>query len=147
MTLHKLAVQNNVSEMAVAESKAIIQEYKREFGGSPQEFPESYVRYSIYSHDQKDKGNAKYLLNTPVLLFTEPDIEWQMKNRQRDYYDLNCTDIAAMINYLQIKGNKNAEAVFTQNKGKRLNGMRHPHSWSIMDSAKCYQWTIRFIKR
>jgi pimeloyl-ACP methyl ester carboxylesterase len=138
-------IERNVSKVAVDESKIIMEEYKREFGGSPVEFPETYTRHSIFSYGEKDGGNARYLIKTPVLLYTEPDIKWQMQNRQRDYYDLNCVDIAAMINFLQIKGNKNAELVVTNNKGKRLNGMRHPHSWSIMDSSYCMAWILKQV--
>jgi hypothetical protein len=136
-------IERNVSEAAVRESKWIIDSYTKEFGGPPDEYRDNYIKYSIFSYDEKDGGNARYLANTPVLLITEPDILWQMKNRQRDYYDLNCTDIAAMINLLQINGNKNAELVVTSNKGRRLNGQRHPHSWSIMDSRQCLNWLIK----
>ena len=138
-------IERNFSEVAVNESKMIMESYKQEFGGSPQEFPENYIRHSIFSYNQSDGGNARYLIDTPLILFTEPDIMWQIKNRQRDYYDLNCVDIAAMINLLQIKGNKNAELVVTTNKGKRLNGMRHPHSWSIMDSQYCFNFIQKHL--
>ena len=94
-----------------------------------------------------DGGNARYLIHTPVLLFTEPDILWQMKNRHRDFYDLNCADISAMINLLQTEGNRDAELVVTNNKGRRLNGMRHPHSWSIMDSSCCMAWILKQLAR
>jgi acetyl esterase/lipase len=135
-------IERNVSEAAVMESKWIIDMYTKEFGGSPDAFRENYIKYSIFSYGEKDGGNAKYLKTTPVLLYTEPDIMWQMQNRQRDYYDLNCVDIAAMINFLQIRGNKNAKLVVTENKGRRLDGMRHPHSWSIMDSNQCLSWIM-----
>ena len=38
---------------------------------------------------------------------------------------------------------KNAQLVVTNNKGKRLNGMKHPHSWSIMDSQQCLDWIVK----
>jgi hypothetical protein len=142
----KKDIERNVSQAAVQEARWIMDSYIKEFGGSPEEHPESYIKYSIFSYSQQDGGNAKYLINTPVLLFTEPDIMWQMKNRQRDYYDLNCVDIAAMINLLQLKGNKEAQLVVTHQKGKRLNGMRHPHSWSIMDSQLCLNWIFKQLK-
>jgi len=135
-------IERNFSEPAVRESKWIMESYIKEFGGSPEEFRENYVKYSIYSYSEKDGGNARYLVNTPVLLYTEPDIIWQMRNRHRDYYDLNCVDIAAMINLLQLKGNKNAQLVVTNNKGRRPDGSRHPHSWSIMDSQQCLDWVL-----
>lgn len=139
-------IERNISEAAVMESKWIIDMYTKEFGGSPENFKDNYIKYSIYSHSEKDGGNAKYLKTTPILLYTEPDIIWQMQNRQRDYYDLNCVDIAAMINLLQIQGNKNAKLVVTNNKGIRLNGMRHPHSWSIMNSQQCLTWIIKQLR-
>jgi hypothetical protein len=135
-------IERNVSEAAVMESKWIIDMYTKEFGGSPYNFKDNYIKYSIFSYGEKDGGNAKYLKTTPILLYTEPDIIWQMQNRQRDYYDLNCVDIAAMINFLQIQGNKKAKLVVTNNKGRRLNGMKHPHSWSIMDSQQCLTWIM-----
>lgn len=140
-------IERNVSEVAVAEGKWIIDSYTKDFGGSPEAFRENYVKHSIFSYSEKDGGNAKYLVNTPVLLYTEPDIRWQMENRRRDYYDLNCVDIAAMINFLQIQGNKDAEMVVTTNKGIRLNGARHPHSWSIMDSQHALNWILKQLKK
>ncbi len=136
-------LERNFSEAAVAEGKWVTEMYKKEFGGSPEEFPEKYIKYSIYSHNQKDGGNAKYLLNTPVLLYTEPDVTWAMKNRQRDFYDLNALDISAMINLLQLGGNKKAELIITHDKGVRPNGQKHPHSWSIMDSQQCLDWIMK----
>ncbi len=140
-------IERNISEAAVQEGRWIIDMYTQEFGGSPDQNKENYIKYSIFSYSEKDGGNAKYLKNTPILLFTEPDILWQMKYRQRDYYDLNCVDIAAMINLLQIQGNKDAQLVVTSNKGKRPNGMRHPHSWSIMDSKLCLDWLLKHLSK
>lgn len=139
----KKDIERNFSEPAMQEARWIMNGYTHEFGGPPEQFPENYIQYSIFSYSEKDGGNAKYLIHTPVLLYTEPDIIWAMKNRHRDYYDMNAVDIAAMINYLQQKGNKNAVLVVTQNKGKRLNGMRHPHSWSIMNSQECLNWIMQ----
>lgn len=143
----KKDIERNFSEPAVQESKWIMDSYIKEFGGSPEDYPENYIRYSIYSYSEKDGGNAKYLKNTPVLLYTEPDVLWQMQNRHRDYYDMNCVDIAAMINFLQLQGNKDAQLVTTNNKGRRLDGTRHPHSWSIMDSQQCLNWILRQLDK
>lgn len=136
-------IERNFSDVAVAEGKWITQMYVDEFGGSPAEAPQNYIRYSIFSHSEKDGGNAKYLINTPLLLYTEPDVVWSMKNRHRDFYDLNAMDISAMINLLQLGGNTNAELIVTHDKGFRLNGNRHPHSWSIMDSQQCLEWILK----
>jgi hypothetical protein len=68
------------------------------------------------------------------------------ENRHRDLYDLNCTDISAMINLLQLKGNKNASIIVTRDKGVRPNGTKHPHSWSIMDATNCMKWILKQLK-
>lgn len=140
-------IERNFSEPAIREAEWIIERYTEEFGGSPEQFPENYIKYSIFSYGEKDGGNAKYLIKTPILLYTEPDVLWAMKNRHRDYYDMNAVDIAAMINYLQQQGNASAQLVITNNKGKRLNGMRHPHSWSIMNSQQCLDWIMKQLLR
>jgi acetyl esterase/lipase len=136
-------IERNFSDVAIAEGQWITQMYREEFGGSPSEVPQNYIKYSIFSQSEKDGGNAKYLLNTPVLIYTEPDVVWSMQNRHRDFYDLNAMDISAMINLLQLGGNKNAELIVTHDKGFRLNGQRHPHSWSIMDSQQCLDWILK----
>ncbi len=143
----KRDIERNFSEAAIQEAKWIMKSYTEEFGGSPEDFPENYIKYSIYSHSQKDGGNAKYLTQTPILLYTEPDIIWAMKNRHRDYYDMNCLDISAMINMLQMQGNKDAGLVVTNNKGRRLDGTRHPHSWSIMNSQQCLNWLLKQLNK
>ena len=142
----KRDVERNFSELAVNEGLWLMDMFRTEFGGTPDEAPAEYVKYSIYSHSEKDGGNAKYLVNTPLRIYTEPGIEWQIKNRHRDLYDLNCTDISAMINLLQMRGKGNAEIVVTHNKGVRLDGTKHPHSWSIMNSQDCLTWILKQLK-
>ena len=47
-----------------------------------------------------------------------------MDNRRRDLYDLNYTDITAMINLLKLKGHKNAELISTNDRGIRPEEIR-----------------------
>lgn len=143
----KRNVERNCSEVAVREGKWIMDDLSREFGGPPDKSPENYIKYSIYSHSENDGGNAKYLITTPVRIYTEPGIIWQMENRHNDLYDLNCTDISAMINLLQLNGNKEAEMVVTNDKGRRLNGQKHPHSWSIMNAEDCLNWILKQLNK
>lgn len=142
----KRDVERNFSEPAVNEGKWIMDMYEKEFGGTPEEKPAEYIKYSIYSRSEKDGGNARYLLKTPLRIYTEPGIEWEIKNKHRDIYDLNCADISAMINMLRMQGNNKAEIVVTHDKGVRLDGTRHPHSWSIMDSKDCLTWILQQLE-
>ncbi|MCU0326320.1 MAG: hypothetical protein MUF45_13860 [Spirosomaceae bacterium] len=139
-------VERNFSEPAINEGKWIMESYRQDFGGSPEQFPQEYIKHSIYSHSEKDGGNAKWLMKTPLLLYTEPGIEWEMKNRRRDVYDLNCTDLSAMINLLNLKGHPDAHLVVTHNKGVRLDGKKHPHSWSIMNNTEVLNWIEKIFE-
>lgn len=139
-------IKRNFSEIGVSEANWVINDFNTTFGGSPTDFPNEYEKYSMFTYRKEDGGNAKYLIDIPIRIYTEPGIEWQLENRHRDLYDLNCTNISAMINLLQLNGNKNAEVISTFNKGKRLNGTKHPHSWSIMDSNDTMNWIIKQIK-
>ncbi|MDO7849955.1 hypothetical protein Q5H92_26585 [Hymenobacter sp. M29] len=139
-------VERNFSEVGVNEAKLLLEEIGKNLGGTPETAKEEYIKNSMFSYRQKDGGNAKYLLTIPVRIYTEPGVEWQLKNRRRDLYDLNCADISAMINLLQLKGNKSADIVVTHDKGVRPNGMKHPHSWSIMDSKNCMAWIVKQLE-
>lgn len=139
-------IKRNFSEVGVNEANWVINDFNSTFGGTPTAFPNEYEKYSMFTHRLEDGGNAKYLINVPIRIYTEPGVEWQLENRHRDLYDLNCTNISAMINLLQLNGNKNAEIITTFNKGKRLNGTKHPHSWSIMNSQNTMDWILKQIK-
>ncbi|TWI98654.1 MORN repeat protein [Mucilaginibacter frigoritolerans] len=127
------------------ESKSIVNSCNKVYGGSPDQYPEQYIKRSMYSRSQKDGGNAKYLVKVPIRLYCDPDILWQLKERNRDYYDMNAADLSAMINFLNLNGNDNAELIPALGKGYRLDGTRHPHSWSIVSPSDCIDWIQKVI--
>jgi hypothetical protein len=55
-------------------------------------------------------------------------------------YELNALDQTAMITALQQMGNTQAEFINAFGKGYRIEGFRHPHSWSIIDPEELLQW-------
>lgn len=137
-------MERNYSDIGTNEAKYLTAEMVDAMG-TPDKNRANYVRESMFSYREKDGGNAKYLLNIPILIYTEPGIIWQMENRGRDIYDLNVADITAMINLLRLKGHKNADLVITNDRGIRPDGTRHPHSWSIMDSKECLNWILKHM--
>lgn len=132
----------NFSEVAVNEAKDYLAKLDKQFGGSPKEVPNIYSKHSMYSKTVKGGGNAKFLIDTPIRIYSDLDINWYLKERQTDLYDINALDQTAMINQLQIMGNENAEFINALGKGYRLNGMRHPHSWSIAEPNELMDWII-----
>ena len=133
------------SEAAVGEARYYIERLKAEFGGTPKEVPEVYRKHSMYSRHAPEGGNAKYLAGVPVRLYADVDIEWHLKERQNDLYDLNAIDQTAMIRQLKLLGNKNAMFINALGRGYRLNGNRHPHSWSIAAPEALMDWILQQI--
>lgn len=134
------AIIRNFSKDAVDESKMLIEILSRNMKGTPQTNIKSYQKNSPFCYSAANGGNAYLLNHLAVRLYTEPDINWWIENRRKDYYDLNVVDAAALINQLKLNGNSKAELIATNNKGFREDGVRHPHSWSILEETDLLKW-------
>ena len=97
----------------------------------------------MYSRNQPKGGNAYFLKFIPIRIYSDPDIEWYLKNRKVELYDMNALDQTAMINELQQMGNAKAEFISALGKGCRPNGMPHPHSWSLVDPDNCVNLNLQ----
>jgi hypothetical protein len=140
-------IKRNIVQSGVNEARRIKNNYDSIYGGSPDKFPEKYIENSIYSYGAKEGGNAKYLKEMPLLMFTDIDTDWLINERHRDLYDWNGIDIISMINQLKIMGNENAKVIVSQGKGIRSDGSKNPHSWSIMDSEVCLKWIMKTLDK
>lgn len=119
----------------------MIDRIEKEMKGTPKTALKKFYAHSPYSFSDTTQKAIKYLIKTPIMIISEPDIQWWLKERGYDYTYNNITDHAAMINELQRLGNKNAVLVTTIDKGYRKpNNMRHPHSWSIADPEQIIKW-------
>ena len=123
----------------------IIAELNKYCGGTPSAVQGKYIYYSCYSHSQGDGGNAKFLKNTPVRIYDDVDPNWWMANRGVDMYDMNALDQSAMALLLNQLGNKQAEFINPFGKGYRIEGNRHPHSWSIVDPRDTLHWILKYV--
>jgi hypothetical protein len=138
-------IEKNVSSIAVQEAKSYLDKMNSQFGGDPENYAQKYIHYSMYSRSQPKGGNAGYLKSIPIRIYSDPDIDWYLKNRQVDLYDMNALDQTAMINDLHHMGNDRAEFISALGKGYRSNGMRHPHSWSIVEPVDCISWIMKCV--
>lgn len=119
----------------------MIDRIKKEMGGTPETALERFYENSPYSFSDTTQRAIKALLKTPIMIISEPDIQWWLSQRGYDYSYINITDHAAMINELQKSGNEKAVLVTTENKGyRKSNNIRHPHSWSIADPEQTIKW-------
>lgn len=122
-----------------------LNEFKKNIGGTPKTNRDNYIYYSTYSYSENDGGNAKYLTAIPIRIYNDVDVSWWLENRNTDLYGMNALDQSAMINYLNRAGNKKAEFINSFGKGYRLDGTRHPHSWSIVETDDFINWVRKIV--
>lgn len=115
--------------------------------GNPTTKMKKYLAYSPYSYQEGGDRYLNYFGDIPIKAYTEPDIQWWMETRKKDYYDMNAIDLAAFINQLNVLGNGRAELITTTNRGYHPDGARHPHSWSIVDEREMVNWFVSIITR
>jgi len=142
--MKRLSKRNCVT-VAKNEADFYINYCDKYLGGSPEEFPEKYRVVSPFSRELENGGNTYYLKNIPLRVYCEPDMDWWLA-RCEDLSDMNATDLSTMVNTLRLLGNENAEFITTTGKGYRIDGKRHPHSWSILDAEDTANWIEKMIK-
>ena len=113
--------------------------------GDPSDSLPNYVARSPYTMSREDGGNAKYLHDIPVRVYHELDPMWSMKERCRPINDENGIAGCNFIYTLYTSGNTRADVVLTQNRGSRLDGTRHPHSWNIVDEEGFIAWAKQYL--
>lgn len=114
--------------------------------GPPAKSQARYIQYSPFSRSVRNGGNTPYLRDIPFRGYTEPDVEWWIENRRKDYYGMNAYDLKGFVNQLILLGSDTAELLPTKNKGKREDGSKQPHSWSLSDEKEMVQWFMKIIK-
>lgn len=122
----------------------MIERLEKETGGNPTKNLPEYYNLSPYSFSDTSQTAIKKLLDMPIRIYTEPDVNWWLKERGADFTSMNATECSAMINELNKLGNQNATLITTQNKGfRKPENKRHPHSWSIVDNDELIKWLLK----
>jgi esterase/lipase len=129
---------------SIEESIYMIKRLEKETGGNPTTHLAQYYRMSPYSFTDTTQSEIKKLINVPLRIYTEPDINWWLKYRGADFTSMNAPECSAMINELNKLGNQNAALITTQNKGFRKPDLRrNPLSWSIVDNDDLINWLLK----
>jgi hypothetical protein len=132
-----------LSPVAVSEATWVTAVLERNLRHTPKDNPEAYYEFSPFCHELDNGGHVELLRSTAFRAYTEPDVQWWIENRGKDYYSMNALDAAAAVNQLRILGNSKAELMLTSGKGKHPDGRRHPHSWSIVDNGELVEWLLK----
>jgi hypothetical protein len=140
----KRDIRLSKDNVANQENVYMIDRILKETGGSPKTNLSEYYSLSPYSFSDTTQTAIKKLINLPLRIYIEPDINWWLKERSADYTSMNSTECSGMINELNRLGNQNTELITTQNKGYRKpDNRRHPHSWSIVENDELIKWLLK----
>ena len=141
----KREITRNYSPAGVAEAEFASNLMNKEIG-TPESNPELYKQLTPFFKDSKEAGNEKYLSKISVRVYHDVDINWYLKERKRSAFDMNFLYSSEMINRLLLMGNSHAEFIQSEKEGRRSNGIRHPHSWNIVEETECVQWINEQLK-
>lgn len=140
----KREVRLSVNKIPDEERVYMIERLEKEMGGSPKIALKNYYKTSPYSFSDTTQTAIKNIIKLPLRIYSEPDVNWWLKENAEDFTGMNVTECSAMINELNRLGNTKAELIITQNKGYRKpDNSRHPHSWSIVDNNELIEWLLR----
>jgi hypothetical protein len=142
----ELNLRRGNPKSSLEESQAILNALRSAMGGSPKQARQIYRSRSPFLASEKDGGNARWLKNLPIRLYTEPDVVWMIENMGRDYYTMNAMDQAALVLQLRALGNTKADLITTTGKGFRPPGTRNPHSWTIVDEPELADWVFKSVE-
>lgn len=134
-------IERNFSEPSIQESAWLLENLGDNFG-NPKENIENYEENAVYTYSTNNTSNLSQLKRTKIRLYTEPDTLWWKENRMADYDQMNAFYIKKLYESLIEKGYESVEYIPTVNKGYRANGVRHPHSWAIVDKVDLVNWML-----
>ncbi|MDR6846295.1 alpha/beta hydrolase [Flavobacterium granuli] len=137
-------IRLSVNKSPDEERVYMIERIGKEMGGSPKVALKNYYKTSPYSFSDTAQTAIKNIIKLPLRIYTEPDVDWWLKEFATDFTGMNASECSAMINELNRLGNTKAELILTQNKGyRKLDNSRHPHSWSIVENNELIEWLLK----
>lgn len=134
-------IKKNFSLEAVKEGIFLMNFFEKQIG-KPSENIENYKTLSPYLTSCDSKVNIEYLKNIKIRFYCEPDLEWYMKNKKRNYEELNAFQLKKTYYSLLKLGAEKAELIKTVNRGIDANGNKRPHSWNIVEKQNLLKWML-----
>lgn len=138
-------IKKDYSPAGVSEAK-FIQSIMRKEIGEPSTSTKNYERLSPFLRSNTKLGNEQFLVRTPLRFYEDSDVAWQLKERRRSFFDMNGPVASELLKRLLLAGNTKVEFMMAKQAGYRSNGMRHPHSWSIVDEVELVQWMQQILQ-
>jgi hypothetical protein len=139
----KRDIRLSIDKEPSQENVYMVKRIEEVFGGTPTTVLSNFHNISPYSFSDTTQSAVKKFGDIPLRIYSEPDVQWWLKERDADFTSINVTECSAFINELNRLGNDKAELILTEDRGYRKpNNSRHPHSWSIVDNDDLIRWLL-----
>jgi hypothetical protein len=139
------AIKNDYHPNAVGEAKWVLHYLRKNLNGSPVESMENYINYSPFVYKCENKNKTSLFKNIPIRMYHEPDINWWVENRAKDYNTINSIDLGGFYNSLRLLGNMKVELINSYQKRKDYKKGSSPHTWTIVDNEELADWFLGII--
>ena len=87
-------------------------------------------------------ANINNLSDTKLRFYTEPDTLWWQETRGTDFESTNAHILQRTEKLLNRKKWQYVNLIQTKDKGYRADGIKNPHSWSIVDKDDLIKWIL-----
>ncbi|WP_292011168.1 hypothetical protein [Chryseobacterium sp.] len=138
----KKDIARNVNKEAVEEGKFLTALLGEKLG-NPNLDLEKYKQYSPYLISCNSVENIRYLKDIKTRFYCEPSLEWQLKNKNRRYEDLNAFMLKKVNQSLTDLGSRKTEYIETENRGVNTDGKKNPHSWNLVEQSELLEWLLQ----
>ena len=138
-TYANIVLENPTEKRNAREAQYIVDHMAAHIGDDPS--PNAIRKVSPFDPYNRSLPHLSELKETKIRLYTEPDEEWWLKERDQPKEFMNSTSIKRLHDYLRASG-FSSELMLSENRGYRANGTRHPHSWSIVDISDLTDWLL-----
>ena len=135
----ELLYQSSQKDIETNNESAFLVDFFNNSLGNPNHNKENYIKYSPFLTSEKIQPNFEFLINTKIRLYAEPDFNWYKTNRNQEPEDLNYYHLSKAEKYLKSKG-FSVDFIQTKNRGFRVNGEKHPHSWNLVEQNELLNW-------
>ncbi len=140
-TVSEINIARNFSAGSVQESTMLIELFGEKLG-DPRTNAAAYGTASVFTSSTANINSVEHLKNTKIRLYTEPDTVWWKEQRGAEADQLNAHFIEQFSQALTAANFTRVQYITTEGRGYRANGLRHPHSWSIVDAAELVEWVL-----
>lgn len=135
------AIRDDAHPAAAGEGRWVTYRLREALGGSPDQVPDAYVRYSPVSAGEPAGGNVDALVSVAVRAYHEPDIDWWIEHRSKTYGQINSPDLALLVERLRALGG-GAELITSHRQRDGWAFGASPHTWSFVDNADLVAWFL-----